>query len=191
MKGSVKLFIASLIVFAASVGFFAGSFCNKPCPRGPMAMEGMAPPPPQFDEKASRADFKRGPKGPIPGELDSLLQVTPEQKEALEKNRAENDSIFKELRKNKFQAEKALGAALDSEDSMAIEAAKAKVMEAHKALLDYRVIAMASLNKILTKEQREKFRAFHKENMKKFKEHKGHKNHKGPHGPKGPMPDHE
>lgn len=189
MKGSLKLFIASLIVFAASIGFFVGSVCNKPCPRGPMAMEGMNPPPPPGFEGAGHqkpgpnghhGDFK-GHKGPFQEMMDSLLQVTPEQKVALENNRAETDSIFRVLGKNKFQAEKALGAALDSEDSVAIEAAKIKVMDAHKALLDYRVTAMASLNKILTKEQREKFRAFHKENRKKFKG-KGHK---------GPKPDHE
>lgn len=183
MNGSVKLFVASLIVFAASVGFFAGSFCNRPCPKGPMAVEGANPPPPKFDGKAPH-EFGKGPrgdfKGPSPEVIDSLLQVTPEQKAALEKNRAETDSAFKELRKNKFEAEKALGEALESEDSAAIETAKAKVLEADKALLDHRVNSVAALGKILNKEQREKFRAFHKENMKKFKHHKGPKGFKGP-----------
>lgn len=181
MNGSVKLFIVSLIVFAASAGFFAGSLCNKPCPRGSMAVEGSAPSH-HLDGKGPHGDFKghgpKGPrgdfgKGPSPELLDSLLQVTPEQKAALEKNRSETDSIFKELRKNKFEAEKALGEALDSEDSAAIETAKGKVSEAHKALLDHRINSVAALSKILTREQREKFRNFHKENMKKFMKHKG------------------
>lgn len=176
MNNSVKLFIASLIVFAASIGFFAGSVCNRPCASGPAAMEGMAPPPPpDFEKKAKGPKGKFG-KGPSSEMMDSLLQVTPEQKAALEKNRAQSDSSFKKLRKNKFEAEKALGEAFDSEDSVAIEIAKIKVLEIQKALLDHRVSAMAALNKILTKEQREKFRAFHKENMKKG----AHGHHKGP-----------
>jgi Spy/CpxP family protein refolding chaperone len=93
------------------------------------------------------------------------------------------DSIFKELRKNKHEAEKALGAALESKDEANIEAAKAKVLEADKALLEHRINGMAALGKILTAEQLEKFNAFHKEQMKNFKERM--KN-----GPKGPGPHH-
>lgn len=112
-----------------------------------------------------------------PEAIDSLLQVTPEQKAALEASRAKGDSIFKELRKNKHEAEKALGAALESKDAENIETAKAKVLEADKALLEHRINGMAALGKILTAEQFEKFTAFHKEQMKKFREHR-----KGPHG---------
>lgn len=183
MNKSVKLFIASLIVFAASVGFFAGSFCNKPCSQNSMAVEGSNPPP-KFDGKGPH-EFGKGPrgdfKGPSPEVIDSLLQVTPEQKTALEKNRAETDSTFRALRKQKFEAEKALGEALESDDAVAIENAKAKVLEANKALLDHRINSVAALGKILSKEQREKFRSFHKENMKKFK------HRKGPMGPNGPQ----
>jgi len=213
MKGSVKLFIASLIVLAAAAGFFVGSVCFKPCPKGPMAMEGMMPPPgfnpgmmpppPGFDGKNPPKGFKpgmmppppqgmegEGPKGPdmngpAPEMMDSLLQITADQKATLDKNRIVVEEALKELRKSKHEAEKALGEALDSEDAKAIEAAKAKVLEADKALLDHRINSIGELNKILTKEQREKFRAFHKEHMNMFK---GPKGHKGPHGPKGPKP---
>lgn len=192
MKGSAKLFIASLIVFAASAGFFAGSVCMKPCPKGPMAMEGfqpgMMPSPPGFDGKNPPPEMKgpmgqhgpkghrgpHGPNGPDRKMMDSLLQVTADQKVALEKNRTEAEETLKTLRKNKFEAEKALGEALNTEDIKAIETAKANVLSADKALLDHRINSIAALNKILTKEQREKFRAFHKEAMKKFKDHKGH-----------------
>lgn len=181
MKGHVKFFIASLIIFAASIGFFAGSFCNKPCLRADKVTEHSMMPP-KFEERGHHGDFKpgkfgKGPghKGPSPEVMDSLLQITPEQKIALEKNRAEVDSTNKILRSQKFEAEKELGQALDSENAEAIEAAKSKVIEAQKALLDHRINSMAALNKILTKEQREKFRAFHKENMKKFKKHMGPK----------------
>ena len=132
-------------------------------------------------------DFDKGPgpkfKGPNFEAIDSLLQVTPEQKAAIEASRVKGDSISKELRKNKHEAEKALGAALESRNEANIEAAKAKVLEADKALLEHRINGMAALGKILTAEQFEKFTAFHKEQMKKFREHR-----KGPHGNPPPPP---
>ena len=111
-----------------------------------------------------------------PEAIDSLLQVTPEQKAALEASRAKGDSIFKELRKQKHEAEKTLGAALESKDAESIETAKAKVLEADKALLEHRINGMVALSKILTAEQFEKFSAFHKEQMKKFRGHRMHGN---------------
>jgi Spy/CpxP family protein refolding chaperone len=144
-----------------------------------------------FDKKF---DFK---KGPGPEFMDSILQVTHEQKAAFESLRLKTDSTFKELRKQKHEAEKALGAALESKDEANIEAAKAKVLEADKALLEHRINGMAALGKILTAEQLEKFNAFHKEQMKKFREHKkgpkgpgphGEHHHDGPHGNPPPPP---
>ena len=133
-------------------------------------------------------DFNKGPghkgfKGLMNPELiDSLLQVTPEQKAAIEASRVKGDSIFKDLRKNKHEAEKALGEALESSDSKAIDEAKAKVLEADKALLEHRINGVNALAKILSKEQLDKFNQIHKEQMKKFREHR-----KGPHhGPMGP-----
>lgn len=208
MNGN-KLFAASIAILALALGFFLGnlhiggcccqkaemSCCKKmqgPCPR-----QGMMPPPgaPHHPgemhegHKGPHGDFDKGPgpkfKGPNFEVIDSLLQVTPEQKAAIEENRVKGDSIFKELRKNKHEAEKALGAALESRNEANIEAAKAKVLEADKALLEHRINGMAALGKILTAEQLEKFNAFHKEQMKKFREHKkGH----GPHGNPPPPP---
>ena len=129
-------------------------------------------------------DFNKGPgpkgfKGPMnPETIDSLLQVTPEQKAAIEASRAKGDSIFKDLRKNKHEAEKALGEALESADKAKIDAAKAQVLEADKALLEHRINGVAALAGILSKEQMDKFNQFHKEQMKKFREFK-----KGPKGP--------
>ena len=137
-----------------------------------------------------------GPKGMSPKHfkglmnpeaIDSLLQVTPEQKAAIEANRVKGDSIFKELRKNKHEAEKALGAALESKDAANIDAAKAKVLDADKALLEHRINGMAALGKILTAEQFEKFTAFHKEQMKNFRGHRKGPHH-GPHGNPPPPP---
>lgn len=181
MNKSVKLFIASLILLAASIGFFAGSVCNRPCANGPMAMEGMVPPPHEgktpppnmkghhgdFDKKGHKGKFEKGRYHEM---MDSLLQVTPEQKAALEKNRTQSDSTFKELRKNKFEAEKNLGEALDSGNEDAINAAKAKILDADKALLEHRIAGVAAMSKILSKEQLEKMRNFHKEHFKKMKD---------------------
>ena len=212
MKGA-KLFAASLVVFALTLGFFLGNLCGKCsmcdmcCKKAEMSQcprQGMMPPPPpggpnhpgEFREghgpKGPHGDFRKGPKfkGRMnPEAIDSLLEVTPEQKAALEANRIKGDSIFKDLRKNKHEAEKALGEALESADQKAIDAAKAKVLDADKALLEHRINGVNSLAKVLSKEQLEKFNQFHKEQMKKFMERKKG-GPKGPHeGPKGPRPE--
>ena len=95
-----------------------------------------------FDKKF---DFK---KGPGPEFMDSILQVTHEQKAALDQQRIVMDSTFKALRKQKKDAEKALHEALD---------------KAQEALLDHRINGVRNFNKILTKEQLEKFKSFHKD----------------------------
>lgn len=178
MKGA-KLFTASLAVLALALGFFLGNFCGKSCPccskgemtcckkmEGPCPRQGMTPPPPPGDfDKGLRHKHKMDP-----AVIDSLMQVTPEQKAALDESRAKGDSIFKELRKQKHEAEKALGEALESRDAASIDAAKAKVLDADKALLEHRINGMQALAKVLTPEQLEKFNQFHKEQMKKFKE---------------------
>lgn len=130
-------------------------------------------------------DKGHGPKfkgGMDPAAMDSLLQVTPEQKAAIEASRVKGDSIFRELRKQKHEAEKALGAALESRDDANIDAAKALVLEADKALLEHRINGMQALAGILTAEQLEKFNAFHKEQMKNFRERMKNGPHHGPHG---------
>lgn len=184
MNGS-KLFIASIVVLALAIGFFLGSFCGHRCyPQHP------GTPPVSIEEKIPASEV---PHGEFHGKkdfkhrmdfaaMDSLLQVTPEQKAAIEANRAKGDSIFKELRKQKHEAEKALGEALESRDAAGIDAAKAKVLEADKALLEHRINGMAALGNILTPEQLAKFNAFHKEQMKLFKERMKNGPHRGLHG---------
>ena len=196
MKGS-KLFVASLVVFALTLGFFLGNVCGKssmccchkaemacckkmegPCPRN-----GMTPPPPphphpgKFHEgpKGPRGDFRESPRFKAkfnPALIDSMLEVTPEQKAALDANRAKGDSIFKDLRKQKHAAEKALGEALEKNVASEIEAAKLQVLDADKALLEHRIKGVAALTKILTPEQRTKFDQYRKEQMKAFHEQK-------------------
>ena len=80
---------------------------------------------------------------------------------------------------------------LESKDAAGIDAAKAKVLEADKALLEHRINGMAALGKILTAEQLEKFNNFHKEQMRNFRErmNNGPKGH-GPHPGMGHGPHH-
>lgn len=209
MKTSVKLFIASIVVFACALGFFAGSLCFGP--KGPCSKGMMPPPPPGFEgQMPAGFDGKmpppppgmkpgmmpppdvegkgpHGPKGPegfqgrrghkvSPEHLDSLLQVTAEQKVLIEKQRATMDSAMKVARQQKQDADKQLRDAMESGDAEKLKAAKASVLAAQSLQLDLRVQGYTELSNILTKEQMEKFRAFHKENMDKK------------HGPKGPKP---
>ena len=112
-----------------------------------------------------------------PAVIDSVLEVTPEQKAALDANRAKGDSIFRELRTQKHDAEKALGEALEKNDAAAIEAAKAKVLDADRSLLEHRINGVAALGKVLSQEQLEKFNKFRKEQMKKFREERKERRH--------------
>ncbi|MBO4435638.1 MAG: hypothetical protein J5791_01995 [Fibrobacter sp.] len=198
MKGA-KLFAASLVVFALTLGFFLGNLCGKCsmcdmcCKKAEMTQCPHHPGEFRDGPKGPHGDFHKGPKfkGRMnPEAIDSLLEVTPEQKAAIEANRVKGDSIFKELRNNKHEAEKALGEALESGDQKAIEAAKAKVLDADKALLEHRILGVNKLSQILSKEQLVKFNQFRKDEMKKFREHKKDWLHgpKGPHGQPGEMP---
>lgn len=199
MKTSVKLFIASIVVFACAVGFFAGSLCFGP--KGPCSKGMMPPPPPGFEgQMPAGFDGKMPPpppgmkpgmmpppgfegKGPhghrgfkvSPEHLDSLLQVTAEQKVLIEKQRTAMDSAMKAARQQKQEADKQLRDAMENGDAEKLKAAKASVLAAQSLQLDLRVQGYTELSNILSKEQMEKFRAFHKENMEKKHGPKGHK----------------
>lgn len=195
MKGSVKLFIASLIVLACAIGFFLGTCCEAHClHKHPDDRMGA---PEKVEAAPHHVDFKNDHEGkgspkkwPHPAMFDSLLQVTPEQKTALDKHRDDMGKTFKELREQKMSAERELKEALDNGDDARIEEAKGKILDAQKALLDNRIDGVKSLNKILTKEQQEKFHQIMNENFEKFK--KGHHGKRGPResGPT-PPPDRE
>lgn len=198
MKGSAKLLIASIIIFACSIGFFAGALCfgckGMPCMNGnPPCMQKMMPPPGMPGMKGPGMKGPHGDKGPWAHKkgfrhdmMDSILQVTPEQKTALEKHRQQMDSSFKALNGQKMAAEKELREALDNGAAEQIDAAKAKILSAQEALLAARVEGVKNLKTILTEEQQAKFKEFHK-NHRHHKKGFGPKDGKGP-GPKGPGP---
>ena len=217
MNGN-KLFAASIAILALALGFFLGTLkgsCCAPCEHSamnapcdctkglPCSCEKNGQPchcpncakheNGEHKHMGPHGDFDKGPKfkGPNFAAIDSLLQVTPEQKAAIEASRVKGDSVFKVLRQQKHEAERALGEALESKDAAGIDAAKAKVLEADKALLEHRINGMAALGKILTAEQLEKFNNFHKEQMRNFRErmNNGPKGH-GPHPGMGHGPHH-
>ncbi len=130
-------------------------------------------PPRDFKGKdfGKKFDFKKGEAF-----MDSVLQVTHEQKTALEQQRRVTDSTFKALRKQKKEAEKSLRDALDANDDKKITAAKAEILKAQEALLNHRIKGVKDFNKILTKEQLEKFKALQFEHMKHAKH--GHEHNK-------------
>ncbi|WP_297983261.1 Spy/CpxP family protein refolding chaperone, partial [uncultured Methanobrevibacter sp.] len=150
MKGSVKLFIASLLVLACAVGFFLGAtcygiphFCHKaPCQKG-MAKE--LPINHNHGDKQKDLDKEKLHKGPGPAEMDSILQVTPEQKAELDKFRESMEQSFKVLRKQKMDAEKTLKDALDNGDEAKIGEAKAQILAAQEALLNNRIEGVINL----------------------------------------------
>ena len=150
MNGN-KLFAASIAILALALGFFLGTLkgsCCAPCEHSAMnapcdCTKGLpcscekngqpchCPNCAKHDHKGPHGDFDKGPKfkGPNFAAIDSLLQVTPEQKAAIEASRVKGDSVFKVLRQQKHEAERALGEALESKDAAGIDAAKAKVQE--------------------------------------------------------------
>ena len=213
MNGN-KLFAASIAILALALGFFLGTLkgsCCAPCEHSamnapcdctkglPCSCEKNGQPchcpncakheNGEHKHTGPHGDFEKGPKfkGPNFAAIDSLLQVTPEQKAAIEASRVKGDSVFKVLRQQKHEAERALGEALESKDAAGIDAAKARVLDVDKSLLEHRINGMAALGKILTAEQLEKFNNFHKEQMRNFRErmNNGPKGH-GPHGEHGP-----
>jgi len=175
MNGS-KIFTASIVVLALALGFFLGKVTGTCC-------HGHAP---QAATEAEIAPDDRpdiGPRGKFRGKhdrkfnsekniaiMDSILQVTPEQKKLLEENRVKGDSVFKALRQQKHEAEKTLGQALENKDEGAITAAKAMILEVEKAMLENRINGVRALSKIFSDEQFKKFNEYHKEQMNKFKE---------------------
>ena len=219
MKDATKTFIASLIIFACSIGFFIGAFAfnntgNLPCSskaatccfkKGTCESRMGDCCKKKMDCCKRHGDEFRGERfhhGPHHGEpprdphfkgdhfkgdkpfdkkfnaikdiafMDSVLQVTHEQKIALEKQRQMMDSTIKVLRKQKKDAEIALRDALDSNDEAKIAAAKANILKAQEALLNHRINGVKGLNKILSKEQQEKFKflQFERKNKKHDKD---------------------
>lgn len=195
MSNTTKFFVATTIILACALGFFGGCFFScprccgpkSPCPMNQMMMQNApmhhagkggikVPRPhempmqnaPMHPEKFHGEKHHKGWFSPEA--IDSALQITAEQKEALEAHRNSMDTKFKELRHQKMDAEKTLKIALDNNDSAQINAAKAAILTAQEAILDERIAGVASLNKILSKEQQEKFRNFEKERFNKFKE---------------------
>lgn len=192
-----KLFVASIAILTCAIGVFIGAVCLRPCmacPKMHDAQEMHMPPQgehgPGFKKghemgKDFGKDFHKKRFEKMTQELDSLMQVTPEQKTALEVSRKAQDSVFKALHGEKMKAETALREALEAEmiDQAKIDAAKAGLLAVEEKLLNARIDAAKGLAGVLSKEQLAQFKQYHAEKAKKFKEmHKGFG--KDRHGPR-------
>lgn len=166
MNSSVKIFIASIIIFACSVGFFFGATYMRPCLNGnPPCTKANSYKQEDF-KPIEKRDFKKQKKY-RQAMMDSILQVTPEQKTALDLHRNKMDSSFKILHQQKNEAEKELKLALDSNKADQINAIKAKILAIQESLLDNRINGINELNSILTKEQIIIFHDFKKKRFEK------------------------
>lgn len=182
---SYKLLIASIIVLACAVGIFIGAVFigggPGPKPKAPPKVEMPLP-------KPAPEAGKKQPQLPLP-DIDSILQITSEQKGKIVAQREKQDSLFKVLRQQKHDAELALREALEAEtiDAKKVEDAKTKLLNAQKALVELRIEGISELAKILTKEQFAQFQKFGIHKDKKGKKH--HKDKKGEFGgPQGFAP---
>lgn len=192
-----KLLVASIAILTCAIGVFIGAVCLQPCCKMTPCAKGMQEVPmqhggPHFDKGAGkdfdkRHDFGKKHFEKMTQELDSLMQVTPDQKEKLDAGRKAQDSTFKAMHEEKMKAETALREAIEAEtfDQAAVDAAKANLLAVQDKMLDARIAGAKNLKEILSKEQLAKMKDFHKEKAENFKKHKGFG--KGTHhGPKQP-----
>lgn len=179
-----KLLVASIAILSCAIGVFIGSvvLCSAPCKQVQKESAEIVPPPPpgmhgedMHEGKGHRHGEKfRNKMHPSPEVIDSILQVTPEQKKQIEEFRRAAASTNKELFAEKMAAEVALRKALENEtyDTVAINNAKKQLLIAQEKLLDSRIAGPAFFSKVLSKEQHEKFKAYMKENAPRGPWHK-------------------
>ena len=94
MNKSIKLLIASVIILACSVGFFIGATVFQ----GSFTLKASDSKSIERDDsnrrwERNRSDRKKNRERRLHSSLDSILQLTPEQKVKLDSHRVVNDSL--------------------------------------------------------------------------------------------------
>lgn len=176
MNKSAKLFIASIVILACSVGFFLGAFSFSKSAKAESEMTAANE---IAQAKVHKKHHKEKPTFKTESAfMDSILQITSEQKAALDSQRVSMDSSFKAIYKQKKDAEKELRSALVEKDSAKLAVARAAILKTQESMLDLRIQGVKNWHRILTKEQIEKFNQVKKEHQKNFKKHwKKHAKH--------------
>jgi len=165
MNKSIKLLIASVIILACSVGFFIGATVFQ----GSFTLKTTDSKSIERDDsnrrwERNRSDRKRNKERRLHSSLDSILQLTPEQKVKLDSHRVLNDSL-RSLSFEKFkQAETELQEALAAQpiDENAVEQAKKKLLQLNEEQLDQRIKDIRFFSATLTPEQHRSFKALHR-----------------------------
>lgn len=175
-----KMFLASVVLLACSIGFFLGGICLSK-PHGICQNTQMAQPMKKIGNEDSnkKGEKKARPEKPkfSKEKLDSLLQITEEQRAKLDDRKKGQDSLFKALKKEHREAEKELRHALEADtlndDSISI--AKEKLNAVQKKELELRIEGAKFLSEVLSIEQRNQMKKFHekakKHAMKKKRAH--------------------
>lgn len=172
-----KILFASIILLSCAIGFFLGALYNSP--NCSLNSENKA----QFQQQQVKGkenfpdkNFKKNPPHKKKGkfffqELDSLLQLSSEQRLAMDGLRKEQDSAFSQIKKDTRNAEKELRQVLDADiiDSVLIQNAKIKILEMQEKALNQRISGKMALSKILTSEQKLKMKEIHKNRFEKHK----------------------
>lgn len=179
-----KILFASIILLSCAIGFFLGALYNSP--NCSLNSENKA----QFQQQQVKGkenfpdkNFKKTPPHKKKGkffsqELDSLLQLSSEQRLAMEGLRKEQDSAFSQIKQDTRNAEKELRQVLDADiiDSVLIQNAKIKILEMQEKALNQRISGKMALSKILTSEQKLKMKEIHKNRFEKHKKRLEEKN---------------
>lgn len=175
-----KILLGSVTLLALALGFFLGTlYSSQSCQANSPEKLALTQNQPQQAEKnlkntpekkMKRDKFKRKKWYSIE-KLDSLLQLSPEQKTAMDSLRKNQDSLFSIIRTETKKAEMNLREAMEAQnpDSALIESAKKKILEVQEFALNHRILGNSRLSKILTPEQKQKMQEFHKAHFKKRK----------------------
>lgn len=165
MNKSIKLLIASVIILACSVGFFIGATVFQ----GSFTLKTTDSKSIERDDsnrrwERNRSDRKKNRERRLHSSLDSILQLTPEQKVKLDSHRVVNDSLRSISFENFKQAETELQDALAAQpiDENAVEQAKKKLLQLNEKRLDQRIKDIRFFSATLTPEQHRSFKALHR-----------------------------
>ncbi|MCK9181998.1 MAG: Spy/CpxP family protein refolding chaperone [Fibrobacteraceae bacterium] len=158
LNSSSKLFLASGLILAASVGFFASSvfFNHSPRPfdnRGPAQEEMQVP----REENTARQD------GPLPSkrDIDSILGLSKDQIAKLDSNVKACDSTRKALHQKIRMTERKLHDVLDQNpiSEADLKSVRAELLLLNEERLDLRIADIKRFKAVLTPEQNKKLKA--------------------------------